>query len=84
MSRTRFPRSAGSRAPILRTAQEGADTIVWLAGVDPIPAPSGTFWLDRAPRGTVRYPGRGVGPGDPEALWELVCRQTGEVPSLPA
>jgi NAD(P)-dependent dehydrogenase (short-subunit alcohol dehydrogenase family) len=63
--------------PILRTAQEGADTIVWLAGVDPIPAPSGSFWLDRAPRSTVRYPGTGPRPGDAEALWDLVCQQSG-------
>jgi NAD(P)-dependent dehydrogenase (short-subunit alcohol dehydrogenase family) len=68
--------------PILRTAQEGADTIVWLAGVDPNPAPSGTFWLDRAPRRTVRYPGTSPDPGAPEALWDLVCQQTGEVPAL--
>ena len=68
--------------PILRTAHEGADTIVWLAGVDPIPAPSGTFWLDRAPRRTVRYPGTSPDPGAPEALWDLVCQQTGEVPAL--
>jgi dehydrogenase/reductase SDR family member 12 len=70
--------------PILRTAQEGADTIVWLAGVDPIPAPSGTFWLDRAPRRTVRYPGTRPQPGDAELLWTTVCEQTGEVPALTA
>ncbi len=63
--------------PILRTPQEGADTIVWLAGVDPIPAPSGSFWLDRAPRSTVRYPGTGPRPGDAEALWDLVSQQSG-------
>ena len=51
--------------PILRTAHEGADTIVWLAGVDPIPAPSGTFWLDRAPRRTVRLPGHQPRSGSP-------------------
>ncbi len=66
--------------PILRTAREGADTIVWLAGVEPIPAPSGTFWLDRAPRRTVRYPGTSPEPGAPEALWDVVCRETAEVP----
>ncbi len=76
-----LPRFRRFTRPILRTAQEGADTIVWLAGVDPIPAPSGSFWLDRAPRGTVRYPGTGPRPGDAEALWDLVCQQTGEVPS---
>lgn len=37
-------------APILRTAKEGADTIVWLACVHPLPAESGTFWSDREVR----------------------------------
>ena len=68
--------------PILRTAREGADTIVWLAGVEPIPAPNGSFWLDRAPRSTVRYPGTAPDAGAAEQLWELVCQQTGEVPAL--
>jgi NAD(P)-dependent dehydrogenase (short-subunit alcohol dehydrogenase family) len=33
--------------PILRTAQQGADTIAWLAAVRPLPGKSGTFWSDR-------------------------------------
>ncbi len=69
--------------PILRTPQEGADTIVWLAGVDPIPGANGSFWLDRAPRATVRSPGTRPAPGDPAALWDLVCQQTGEAPACP-
>jgi NAD(P)-dependent dehydrogenase (short-subunit alcohol dehydrogenase family) len=68
--------------PILRTAEEGADTIVWLAGTDPIPGPNGSFWLDRAPRSTVRYPGTSPRPGDDALLWDMVCEQTGEQPSL--
>jgi dehydrogenase/reductase SDR family protein 12 len=34
-------------APILRTASEGADTIAWLASVNPLPGVSGSFWSDR-------------------------------------
>ena len=68
--------------PILRTAQEGADTIVWLAGVEPIPGPNGSFWLDRAPRRTVRYPGTAPDSGAADELWDLVCEQTGETPAL--
>jgi dehydrogenase/reductase SDR family protein 12 len=37
--------------PILRTPEEGADTMVWLAATDE-PVPSGKFWLDRTPRTT--------------------------------
>lgn len=66
--------------PILRTPQEGADTIVWLAAAHRLPAPSGTFWLDRRPRGIVRVPGTRPGPAVARGLWDLVCRQTGERP----
>jgi NAD(P)-dependent dehydrogenase (short-subunit alcohol dehydrogenase family) len=69
--------------PILRTPQEGADTVVWLAGVDPIPGPNGSFWLDRAPRATVRYPGTRPAVREPAALWDMVCQQSGETPACP-
>lgn len=42
----RFHRLTG---PILRDAQQGADTTVWLTAVDPAPQP-GTLWHDRRPR----------------------------------
>ncbi len=41
--------------PLLRTTEEGADTLVWLAATDELPASSsGSFWLDRRPRGIHR------------------------------
>ncbi len=67
---------------ILRTPEEGADTCVWLAASTTLPAPSGTFWLDRRPRGTVRVPGTSPEPADASRLWELVCEQTGESPDV--
>jgi hypothetical protein len=66
--------------PILRTPEEGADTIVWLAGVQPIPAPNGSFWLDRRPRRTVYLPGTAAARSEHAALWDLVCRQAGADP----
>ncbi|MGB7982218.1 MAG: SDR family NAD(P)-dependent oxidoreductase [Candidatus Nanopelagicales bacterium] len=75
-----LPRFRRVTRPILRTADEGADTIVWLAGVDPIPAPSGTFWLDRRPRRTVWLPGTGGSPAEHAQLWDMVCQQTGASP----
>lgn len=36
--------------PILRTSEQGADTIAWLCAVKPLPAQSGTFWCDRETR----------------------------------
>lgn len=73
---TALPRFRAITRPILRTPGEGADTIVWLAGVEPIPAPSGSFWLDRLPRRTVWLPGTGGSTAEHAALWELVCRQS--------
>jgi NAD(P)-dependent dehydrogenase (short-subunit alcohol dehydrogenase family) len=66
--------------PILRTPDEGADTIVWLAGVQPIPAENGSFWLDRRPRRTVYLPGTSATRTEHAALWDLVCRQSGADP----
>ena len=41
--------------PLLRTSEEGADTLVWLIATDDLPPPSsGSFWLDRRPRGIHR------------------------------
>jgi NAD(P)-dependent dehydrogenase (short-subunit alcohol dehydrogenase family) len=36
--------------PLLRTARQGADTIAWLAAVEPVPGGSGGFWCDREVR----------------------------------
>jgi NAD(P)-dependent dehydrogenase (short-subunit alcohol dehydrogenase family) len=43
-------------APILRSASEGADTIAWLAAVNPLPERNGTFWSDREVRPTHKTP----------------------------
>ena len=43
-------------APILRTASEGADTIAWLAVVNPLPGKNGSFWSDREVRPTHKTP----------------------------
>ncbi len=42
--------------PVLRDAEEGADTTVWLTAVEPAP-PSGQLWHDRRPR-PAHYLGR--------------------------
>jgi NAD(P)-dependent dehydrogenase (short-subunit alcohol dehydrogenase family) len=52
----------------LRTPEQGADTIVWLAA-SPDPGPSGGFWLDRRPRGKHRLPWTRARAGEREALW---------------
>jgi dehydrogenase/reductase SDR family protein 12 len=42
---------------ILRSPEEGADTIVWLAAAPEAGEASGQFWLDRVPRTTAILPG---------------------------
>ncbi len=60
--------------PLLRSPDEGADTIVWLA-TDPGALDSGHFWLDRRRRSEHRVPWtRG---GDADGLWELCALRTG-------
>lgn len=76
-----LPRFHRITRPILRTPAEGADTIVWLAGVEPIPAPSGSFWHDRRPRRTVWLPRTGGTPTEHAELWDMVCQQSGASPS---
>ncbi|NNC44133.1 MAG: SDR family NAD(P)-dependent oxidoreductase [Acidimicrobiia bacterium] len=46
--------------PILRTAEQGADTTIWLAATGGGKADAGQFWLDREPRRTVYWPGTGT------------------------
>lgn len=63
--------------PILRTAEEGADTIVWLAAGDEALTSTGKFWHDRAIRPT-HYPSwRKDSPEARAALWTSVVEATG-------
>ncbi len=61
-------------APILRTPEQGADTVVWLAGHE---TPSGRFWLDRHPRSTVRLPWTRYPAEAADELFARVYEQTG-------
>jgi NAD(P)-dependent dehydrogenase (short-subunit alcohol dehydrogenase family) len=60
--------------PILRTARQGADTIAWLAGVEGIPAPSGSFWCDRETRPIHKSPSTRASdtPDRRDGLWQWV------------
>ena len=56
--------------PILRSHEQGADTIVWLAVADEPGRSSGRFWHDRRERPT-HYAGRTrEGAADRRALWD--------------
>jgi len=64
-------------APILRSASEGADTIAWLAAVNPLPERNGTFWSDREVRPTHKTPQtkKKDTAETRKALWALLERQ---------
>jgi NAD(P)-dependent dehydrogenase (short-subunit alcohol dehydrogenase family) len=64
--------------PILRSPEEGADTIVWLAAAEEPGRLTGKFWLDRAPRSTTKLVPSGATPEERDRLWELCVRLTGD------
>lgn len=78
-----MPRFARLVKPVLRTAEQGADTIVWLTAADAAQAPTGRFWCDRASRPTYYLPGRSDDPAVRRAVWAYVCEAAG-VPQVPA
>lgn len=71
--RTSLPRFHRVTRPLLRTPQQGADTIVWLAAVAPGP-PGGGFWHDRRRRPTHRVPWTREAGSERAALWDLCTR----------
>lgn len=58
-------------SPIIRDAERGADTIVWLGGAPQALETTGGFWQDRRPRPTryLRGPESGTA-ADRRALWD--------------
>ena len=54
---------------VLRTPEEGADTIVWLAAADAPANSTGGFWLDRQARLTHVLPGTKSSEDEEKALW---------------
>jgi NAD(P)-dependent dehydrogenase (short-subunit alcohol dehydrogenase family) len=55
---------------ILRTPEQGADTIVWLASSKRAGQYTGLFWLDRRPHETVIFPGTCESVQERQILWE--------------
>lgn len=64
--------------PLLRSAEQGADTIAFLAAADPPRQTTGLFWHDRRPRRTHRLPGtRGDDAAERARLWRFLSARTG-------
>lgn len=70
----RFHRFAG---PALRTPEQGADTIAWLAAAQEPGGESGAFWHDRRRRPTHLLPRTRETEADRQRLWTECVRLTG-------
>lgn len=82
--RTSLPRFHAVTKRILRTPEEGADTVVWLAASRAAASQSGLFWFDRAPAATTPVPGTGESPGERGKLWAALVEAAGFDPATPA
>lgn len=62
---------------LLRTAEQGVDTVTWLAAAPEAAKVSGVFWLDREPHTTHVFPGTDPSPQERQQLWDALARLTG-------
>jgi NAD(P)-dependent dehydrogenase (short-subunit alcohol dehydrogenase family) len=78
-----LPRFYAVTKRLLRTPQEGADTIVWLGAAPDAASGSGGFWHDRRQRPTHRVPWTGESAADRDRLWAECERLSGwhEIPT---
>jgi len=60
----------------LRTAEQGADTITWLAAAPEAAKVSGAFWLDREPHTTHVFPGTAPSAQERQQLWDALVALT--------
>jgi dehydrogenase/reductase SDR family protein 12 len=72
--RTSIPRFHRLARRGLRTPEQGADTIIWLAVAESVAGTSGRFWLDRRERGTHLLPGTQSSDRDRQWLWDECVR----------
>jgi NAD(P)-dependent dehydrogenase (short-subunit alcohol dehydrogenase family) len=71
-----LPRFQRAVRPLLRTPEQGADTIVWLSWAPGLP--SGRFWHDRRERPTHLLPGTRERADERRRLWAECERLSGE------
>ena len=67
-----LPRFYRLMKPLLRTPEQGADTIAWLATTPTLPTPGGRLYLDRRPRPFDRAPQTRLSADDRAELWETI------------
>ena len=66
--------------PLLRNADQGADTIVWLSTDEDALESSGEFWMDRRPRSKHRLKRTEAGDAETDLLWDFLAGATEWVP----
>jgi dehydrogenase/reductase SDR family member 12 len=69
--------------PILRTPEDGIDTIIWLATAPRADIGNGLLYLDRRPRPFDRVPATRLRAAERRRLWETVVRRSGGVDPAP-
>lgn len=69
--------------PLLRTADDGADTMCWLAAAAEPLDTSGRLWLDRRPRSTRRVPNIDHDADDRRRVWEWCSTTASEILGRP-
>ncbi|HWC70582.1 MAG TPA: SDR family NAD(P)-dependent oxidoreductase [Actinomycetota bacterium] len=62
--------------PLLRTPEQGADTIAWLAAAPEVAETTGKLWLDRRPRAFDRLPSTRVTTEEAMRLWDACVELT--------
>src|SRR3954447_737335 len=72
-----LPRFAALTGPLLRDADSGADTAVWLTATDAEDIDTGGFWHDRRRRSTHYAPFGVETPEQVDRFWEFVRDETG-------
>ncbi|HNJ98358.1 MAG TPA: SDR family NAD(P)-dependent oxidoreductase [Ilumatobacteraceae bacterium] len=81
-----LPTFAKVMGPLLRTPEQGADTLVWLAADDEPLRSNGRFWLDRRQRPIHKLPTtkRTDTPARRHELWDWVVAKAGAEPQTSA
>jgi NAD(P)-dependent dehydrogenase (short-subunit alcohol dehydrogenase family) len=78
-----LPRFRRVMRPLLRTPEQGADTITWLATADPALLGSGGFWHDRRRRPEYLLPWTREDASARNLLWERCARAAVIAPPVP-
>ncbi|MGH3425260.1 MAG: SDR family NAD(P)-dependent oxidoreductase, partial [Nocardioidaceae bacterium] len=76
-----LPRFARFAGPLLRSAADGADTIVWLTAAPEVAGTTGLFWQDRRPRPITYLPTQLETADDRQRLWDFCCAATDDTPA---